>query len=64
MLIWIVRKHPPMPYRSQAGHLEAFTIHSSHSNHASAANKAKDLNQRSQVYLYTVGKIQLKEQQS
>ena len=62
MTVWIVRKHPPMPYRSQSGHIEAFTIHSAHLNHASAANKAEDLNRRSQKYLYTVQSLTVKEQ--
>lgn len=60
-MIWIVRKHPPMPYKFQRGHLAAFTIHSAHESHASAAEQAKVLNGRSVIYFYSVGKVQLKE---
>lgn len=59
--IWIVRRHPPMPYRSQPGHLAAFTIHSSHGSRTEASTEAEKRNKRASVYLYTVAKVELKE---
>jgi hypothetical protein len=62
MNVWLVRKHPPMPYRSQRGWIEAFTIHSVHKNHADARNKVKDLMKRTHIYLYTVKRLTIKEE--
>lgn len=58
-VIWIVRKHPPMPYRMQ-GHLEAFTIHKIFHSHAEAKKEAAERNKRSN-YLFTVKRIQLRK---
>lgn len=55
--IWIVRKHPQMPYRMR-GHLEAFTIHKICFSNSEAQNEAKERNKRSQ-YLFTVKRIDL-----
>lgn len=51
-----------MPYRSQRGWIEAFTIHSVHKNHADARNKVKDLMKRTHIYLYTVKRLTIKEE--
>jgi hypothetical protein len=56
-VIWIVRKHPPMPLR-MAGHLEAFTIHKIYFSRAEAKNEADLRNQKS-TYLFTVKRIDL-----
>jgi hypothetical protein len=56
-VIWIVRKHPSLPYR-MAGHLAAFTIHKICFSHAEAKNEAEARNKRS-YYLFTVQKIDL-----
>ncbi len=55
--IWIVRKHPPMPYRMR-GHLEAFTIHKIYHNLAEAKKEAETRNKKSS-YLFTVKRIYL-----
>ena len=56
-VIWIVRKHPPMPYRMR-GHLEAFTIHKIYHSRAEAKNEADARNKKS-TYLFTVKRIDL-----
>lgn len=56
--IWIVRKHPPMPYHMK-GHLEAFTIHKIYHSRAEAKNEADTRNKKSS-YLFTVKRIDLK----
>lgn len=55
--IWVVRKHPPMPYRMR-GHLEAFTIHKIYHNLVEAKSEAKERNKKSS-YLFTVKRIDL-----
>ena len=60
MKIWIVRKHPRMPYRGQPGHLAAFTIHGTYATRTEAADEAKERNKRSS-YLFTVAKVELRE---
>jgi len=57
--IWIVRKHPKMPYK-QVGHTEAFTIHKIYHNLKSAKQEAEERNKRSQ-YLFTVKRIELRK---
>lgn len=58
--IWIVRKHPPYPYG--AGWIDAFTIHSTHSNRAEAMNVVNEkMRSQTRTYLYTLGKVVLKE---
>jgi len=52
---WIVRKHPPLPYRIQ-GHLEAFTIHKIYHSLAEAKVEAEKRNKKSS-YLFTVKRI-------
>ena len=64
MTIWIVRKHPPHPFRSK-DHLQAFTIYSVHRSSAEAKLAAKEKTEKSKHfsrYLYTVGRLTLKEQ--
>ena len=61
MRIWIVRKHPVLPYRMD-GHLQAFTIHKTFADRKSAALEAKERNKKS-AYLFTVGCVELKEEQ-
>lgn len=56
-VIWIVRKHPPMPYRMR-GHLEAFTIHKIYHNLVEAKAEAEKRNKKSS-YLFTVKRIYL-----
>jgi hypothetical protein len=58
-VIWIVRKHPPMPLR-MIGHLESFTIHKIYHNLKSAKEEAKKRNQKSS-YLFTVKRINLRK---
>ena len=60
MRIWIVRKHPQMPYRSQPGHLAAFTIHGTYATREEATIEANERNKRSN-YLFTVAKVELRE---
>lgn len=57
--IWIVRKHPKMPYK-QGGHTEAFTIHKIYHNFKSAKQESDERNKRSQ-YLFTVKRIELRK---
>jgi len=59
-VIWIVRKHPPHPYRNRGAgsHLEAFTIHKIYFSRAEAKNEADLRNQKS-TYLFTVKRIDL-----
>lgn len=56
-VIWIVRKHPRMPYHMK-GHLEAFTIHKIYHSHAAAKLEAEARNKKSS-YLFTVKRIDL-----
>jgi len=56
-VVYIVRKHPPMPLRMQ-GHLEAFTIHKIYRTQTEAKNEAKLRNKKS-TYLFTVKRIDL-----
>lgn len=59
-VIWIVRKHPPMPLR-MIGHLESFTIHKIYHDLKSAKQEAKKRNEKS-TYLFTVKRIDLRKQ--
>lgn len=61
MNIWLIRKHPPMPYRGMPGHLAAFTIKGVCYSHAEAANRIKDLMSRATTYLYTFQKLNIGE---
>ena len=58
-VIWIVRKHPRMPYYMK-GHLEAFTIHKIYHSHAAAKLEAETRNKKSS-YLFTVKRIDLRK---
>jgi hypothetical protein len=60
-VIWVVRKHPPIG-RFINGWLEAFVIHSTHATRKEAKAEADLKNSRRPSYLYTVGKVALKEQ--
>lgn len=61
MTIWIVRRHPPAPY-GYRGHLEAFTIFSTHATKAEAQRVVlKKMSSRITDYCYTVGRVQLKK---
>jgi hypothetical protein len=66
MTIWIVRKHPPYPLGISYGNLEAFTIFSTHSTRAEAeavaSSKGARAKKQNSRYLYTVGRVTLKEQ--
>lgn len=61
-VIWIVRKHPPHPYRNRGcgSHLEAFTIHKIYHSHAAAKLEAETRNKKSS-YLFTVKRIDLRK---
>lgn len=61
-IIWIVRKHPPHPYRGymRGAHLEAFTIHKIYHSHAAAKLEAETRNKKSS-YLFTVKRIDLRK---
>ncbi len=61
MTIWIVRRHPRMPYGT-GGYLAAFTIFSTHATKAEAQEVVtKKMRNKNTNYLYTAGKVQLKE---
>lgn len=55
--IWIVRKHPRMPYHMR-GHLEAFTIHKIFKSHSEAKTETAARNKNSS-YLFTIKRIDL-----
>ena len=58
--IWIVRKHPPHPYRGymRGHHTEAFTIHKIYHSLVEAKKEAETRNKKS-TYLFTVKRIDL-----
>lgn len=63
MTIWIVKKHPRDPHSyGNWFYLETFTIFSTHATRKEAQEvAAKKMLNRNTIYLYAVGKVQLKE---
>ena len=59
--IYIVRKHPPGPYSMRGEHLEAYTIVSTHSTAAAAKEEAARRNNLTRVFLFTVGRVSIKD---
>jgi len=57
-VIWIVRKHPPLPY--SRGNFESFTIRGQYRNRVEAKAEADKKNKRSN-YLHTVYALKVKE---
>ena len=57
--IYIIRKHPPYPFGR--GHLEVFTIVDAKATKKEADEITKQKNSKASRYLYTVGRVQLKE---
>lgn len=59
--IWIVRRHPPHPFRHECGHLQAFTIHMATLDKSEAEAEAKRKNaSKTTNHLYTVEKVHAK----
>lgn len=61
MKIWIVRKHALAPFQ-RWGHLNAYTIASTHATKSAALAEAKTRQERS-AQPCTVGCVKMKEQQ-
>ena len=60
MEVWIIRKHPPMPYFAHRGHIKQYVIDEICYTKEEADAKTKRLNAKATTYLYTVQKLTIK----
>ena len=63
-MIYIVRKHKFFrSYLDGYGFSKEFTIHSTHATQKEAKKEADLKNKKAKYYVYSVGKVQIKEQE-